>query len=292
MRGTMFCACSIDLHARRRFTDLRRGGGVYCGAPGKLHKQELSFDLIANPWFWVAAVFGVILTGISKGGLGGGAAGIAVPLMALVIPPAQGAAIMLPILCVMDLAGIKAYLGKWDRRILRVIVPAGLVGTLIGTFTFRHLNDSWIRILLGVIALGFLAYSLVPRGRPPAPPSDRQGGFWAMVSGFTSFVSHAGGPPLMVYLLPQKMEKEAFIATSLVFFAAMNYSKILPYFWLGLFDPRNLATSLALMAPGVAGIYLGVWLQSRISVTGFYRIIYTLMFLTGTKLLYDGITGL
>lgn len=252
----------------------------------------MALDLIANPWFWVAAVFGVVLTGISKGGLGGGAAGVAVPLMAIVIPPAQGAAIMLPILCVMDLAGMRAYLGKWDRRVLRIIVPAGLVGTLVGTLTFRHLNDSWIRILLGVIALGFLAYTFAPRSRPPARPSDRQGSFWAMLSGFTSFVSHAGGPPLMVYLLPQKLEKAAFIGTSLVFFAAMNYSKILPYLWLGLFDARNVATSLALIPVGIAGIYLGVAMQKRISPVAFYRIIYTLMFLTGTKLLYDGITGL
>lgn len=252
----------------------------------------MSFEPIASAGFWLAALAGVVLTGISKGGLGGGAAGVATPLMALVISPAQGAAIMLPILCVMDLAGIRAYFGKWDRRVLRIIVPAGLAGTVIGTLTFRHLDDSWMRILLGVIALGFVAYSLAPRARPPAVPSDRQGSFWAMVSGFTSFVSHAGGPPLMVYLLPQKLDKAAFIATSLVFFAAMNYSKILPYYWLGLLETRNLATSVLLIPAGIAGIYLGIWLQRRISVAGFYRTIYTLMFLTGAKLLYDGVRGL
>ena len=238
------------------------------------------------------AIPAVILTGISKGGLGGGAGGAATPLMALVIAPAQAAAIMLPVLCVMDLAGIRAYIGRWDRRIMRIIIPAGLVGSAIGTVTFHWLDDNLIRILLGAIALGFLAYNFKPRAAAPAPPSDRQGWFWGTLSGLTSFVAHAGGPPIMVYLLPQRLEKAVFVGTSLVFFASMNYAKILPYLWLGLFDLRNLATSLVLIPVGVAGTYAGVWLQKRLNPVHFYRIVYVLLFVSGCKLLYDGATGL
>jgi uncharacterized protein len=233
-----------------------------------------------------------VLAGISKGGLGGAAGGVSTPLMALVVPPAQSAAIMLPILCVMDIAGIKAYLGRWDRRVMRVILPAGLLGCLIGAFTFREMKDDWIRVLLGVIALGFLAWSVAPRRAPARRPSDAEGWFWCTLSGFTSFVTHVGSPPLLVYVLPQKLDKTAFVATLLVFFAAMNYFKIAPYFWLGLLDTRNLATSLLLIPVGVAGTYLGVWLQTRIDPRIFYRIVYALLFATGAKLLYDGVTGL
>ena len=208
------------------------------------------------------------------------------------IAPVQAAAILLPVLCVMDLAGIKAYIGRWDGRIMRIIIPAGLIGCGIGTVSFRWLDDNLIRILLGVIALGFLAYRLEPRAAAAAPPSDRQGGFWATLAGLTSFVAHAGGPPLMVYLLPQRLDKAVFVGTSLVFFASMNYAKIVPYLWLGLFDLRNLATSLVLIPIGVAGTYFGVWLQKRLNPVHFYRIVYLLLFVSGSKLLYDGLTGL
>jgi len=97
---------------------------------------------------------------------------------------------------------------------------------------------------------------------------------------------------MLVYLLPQKLDKAVFVATSVVFFGAMNYAKIVPYLWLGLFDLRNLATSMLLIPVGVAGTYLGVWLQTRINTLWFYRIVYTLFFFTGTKLLYDGLTRL
>ena len=72
----------------------------------------------------------------------------------------------------------------------------------------------------------------------------------------------------------------------------MNYAKIVPYLWLGLFDPRNLATSLVLVPVGVAGTYFGVWLQKRLNPIVFYRIVYLLLFVSGSKLLYDGLAGL
>jgi len=249
--------------------------------------------LIADPWFWLVATIAVLLTGISKGGFGGGVGGFGVPIMALVIAPPQAAAIMLPILCVMDLTGFQAYWRKWDKRVMKVIIPAGLLGTLAGTLTFSRLNNDWIRVLLGLIALGFLAYNLMKKpGVERKQLSDAHGWFWASISGFTSFVAHAGGPPLSVYLLVQRLDKTAFVATSLIFFGSMNYAKLVPYWWLDLFDSRNLLTSLALIPLGIAGTRLGVWLHTRINPTLFFRIVYLAFFLTGTKLLWDGVRGL
>lgn len=248
--------------------------------------------MIPDPWFWALAIPAVALTGISKGGFGGGAA-VATPLMALTIPPAQAAAIMLPVLCLMDIAGLRAYLWRWDRRVVRILVPAGLLGTGIGALTIRAMNDDWIRILLGSVALGFLAWTLYPKKSiSMSKPGTAAGWFWGSLSGFTSFITHAGSPPVMVYLLPQKLEKEAFVATSLIYFCTLNYAKILPYLGLSLIDAQVLATAALLVPVGVAGTYAGLWLQRRIDVRWFYRLIYTLLFLTGSKLLYDGITGL
>ncbi len=59
-------------------------------------------NVVVDPWFYIAAVPAVLLYGIGKGGLGGALGIIAVPLMALIIAPTQAAAILLPILLVMD----------------------------------------------------------------------------------------------------------------------------------------------------------------------------------------------
>lgn len=247
--------------------------------------------MITDPWFWALAIPAVALTGIGKGGLGGGVP-VATPVMALVIPPAQAAAITLPVLCVMDIAGVRAYLWRWDRRIVRILVPAGIAGVCLGALTISMMNDDWIRILLGSIALGVLAWTFFPKKAALKKPGDAMGWLSGMLSGFAGFITHAGSPPVMAYLLPQKLEKETFVATSLIFFFTLNYGKIVPYLWLGLFDARVLATAAVLVPAGIAGIYAGMWLQRRIDIRWFYRLLYALLLFTGTKLLYDGITGL
>ena len=87
-----------------------------------------------------------MLTGISKGGFGGGAGGAATPLLAMVIPPAQGAAIMLPVLCVMDVFGIRAYLWRWDARLVRITVSAGLIGCAAGALAKKPADRKSTRL--------------------------------------------------------------------------------------------------------------------------------------------------
>jgi uncharacterized membrane protein YfcA len=248
----------------------------------------LSAALIDNPWFYAAAIPAIALTGVAKGGFGGGIGSFAVPLIALTISPARAAAIMLPILMLMDAVGLYAYRGQWDRRIMRVILPAGLVGILIGWMTFRILPDHWIRILLGVISLAFVISGLRSSTKVAAPSGDAHGRFWATVSGFTSFVTHAGGPPINFYLLRQQLDQALFAGTTIVFFAIINAAKVVPYLALGLFDATNLATSAVLAPAAAAGIGLGILLRKHISRTVFFRIVYGFVFATGCKLLYDG----
>ncbi|MCZ7564471.1 MAG: sulfite exporter TauE/SafE family protein [Burkholderiales bacterium] len=246
-------------------------------------------SLIDNPWFYAAAIPAVALSGIAKGAFGGGMGGFAVPLLALTVAPTQAAAIMLPILMLMDALGLYAYWGKWDKRVMRVILPAGLFGVVLGWLTFRFLADYWLRILLGVISIGFVLYSVLPHTPRLTRPSDAKGRFWAALAGLTSFIAHAGGPPLNVYVLPLRLETLPFAATFLVFFAAVNAAKVLPYLALGLFDATNVATSAVLAPAGALGIWLGIWLRTRLSRAAFFRIIYAAMFATGCKLLYDGL---
>lgn len=244
--------------------------------------------MITDPLFYLSAVPAILIVGISKGGFGGGLGLLAVPLMSLTISPAQAAAIMLPILCLMDLVGLWSFRGQGERSLLKVLIPAALLGIIIGAFTFRYLSDQNLKFIVGGIAVLFtLNYWLRPARPEPAQPSLRRGGFWGIITGFTSFSVHAGGPPLNIYLLPLKLEKSVYIGTTVIMFAAINYLKLIPYAMLGQFSAANLSTAavLALLAP--VGVRLGYWMHHRISERWFYRICFVLLFLTGSKLLYD-----
>lgn len=233
----------------------------------------------------------VVLAGISKGGLGGGGLAVmAVPLMSLIIPPPQAAAIMLPLLCAMDAMGIWVYRRAWSRPALKILIPAAVVGIAMGALLFRIMNAEVIRLLVAAVALSFSLNWLLNRGRlrPAAASNAVKGGFWGALAGFTSFVAHAGGPPLNVYLIPLRLEKTVYISTCVVFFAVVNLVKIPPYYWLGQFTNENLLTAAALLPMVPVGMGIGIWAQKRVNERVFYGICYAALIVTGLKLLYDG----
>lgn len=248
---------------------------------------------VAEPLFYFAAVPAVLLAGISKGGFGGGLGILAVPLMALFVSPVQAAAIMLPILCLMDIFGLRAYRNAWDRANIAIMLPGALVGILIGTLSFRYLDESLMRLLIGALAIGFtLHHFLLRAAAGPAGPRRLVGTLAAALAGFTSFVAHAGGPPVQFFLLPQRLDKTLYVGTTVVFFFVVNYVKLLPYGWLGQLSADNLATSLVLAPLAPLGIWLGVRLHRPVGHALFYRICYGMLFVTGLKLLWDGLQPL
>lgn len=248
-----------------------------------------SLPLIADPLFWVLALPAVLLMGLSKSGFATGFGALAVPLMALAVPVPQAAAVMMPLLLAMDLATLQQLFRHPDRRLLRLLLPWGLAGTLIGWIAFGMLSAAAVSALTGALALVFVAQQVLHRRAAARAAPDGVGRLCAAVSGFTSFITHAGAPPMLAYLLPQRLPPLVFSATMAVFFASLNASKWVPYALLGLLDPSNMLSALLLLPLAPLGVWIGVGLTHRIAPTWFYRIAWTGMTLTGAKLLWDGL---
>ena len=246
--------------------------------------------MITDPTFYVIAVPAVLMLGLAKSGFASGFGSLATPLLALTVPVPQAAAIMLPLLLVMDAFNMKELFAQRDRQLVRLLLPAGLVGIGLGTALFGVLSDKAVSGVVGALTLLFLVQRLVfPPRAEGAPPSRPLGFVLGAASGFTSFVAHAGGPPVAAYVLPLKLAPMVASATMAVFFATINVAKWVPYAWLGLIDLRNMSTSLVLMPLAPLGVWLGVWLVRRVSSDLFYRLAYVGMFLAGAKLLWDGL---
>lgn len=250
--------------------------------------------MIDDPLFYMLAIPAVLIVGISKGGMGGGLGILAVPIMSLSIPPFQAAAIMLPILCVMDLIGLWGFRGQYDKTNLKILLPAAVLGIILGALSFRSLTEENIKLMIGLIATLFtLNYGWQKIYRKPEKITQAdtvKGSFWGALAGFTSFSVHAGGPPMNIYMLPQKLDKTLFVGTTIIFFAVVNFTKLVPYVWLGLLDNTNLMTSLMLLIFAPIGVYFGMYLHKRISDFWFYLICYSLLFLTGVKLIVEGLS--
>ena len=246
--------------------------------------------MITDAAFYAAAVPAVLLVGISKSGFGGGFGALAVPMLAMVVPVPQAAAILLPVLVLADLLGLRALLQERDRDLVRLLLPAGLVGIVIGTLGFGLLPASTVAGVVGAITLVFLGLRTLFPAKADAPPPPRWlGRVLAAMSGFTSFVAHAGSPPLAFYVMPLRLPPLTFTATMAVFFAAINAAKWLPYAWLGLIDARNMLTSAVLLPLVPVGVWLGLRIVRRVSPVLFYRLFNLGLLLTGCKLLFDAV---
>lgn len=245
--------------------------------------------MITDPQFYFWAIAAVLLVGLAKSGFLSGFGAVATPLMAMAVPVPQAAAIMLPLLCVMDLVSLQQMWQDRDRSLLRLLLPAGLLGIVLGTLLFTLVSAAVVSLVVGVLTLLFLLLRVLRRpGAAQAVPAPRWGFALGVVSGFTSFVAHAGGPPVSAYVLPMRLDPIRVTATMAVFFSVINFAKWGPYAALGLFDARNLWTSLILAPLAPLGVWVGVWLTRRMAARWFYRVAYMGMAAAGGKLLWDG----
>ena len=260
-------------------------------ASKKSAATRATLSLIPDPAFYAVAIPAAVLVGIGKSGVAGGFGILAVPMIALVMPVPQAAAIVLPLLTVGDLFGLAALIKERDRALLWILLPAGLAGTVVGFLLFGVLSPKTVSAVLGVMTLLFLAQRLL--SRPGAQARTVPRWFTAiagLMSGITSFVAHAGGPPIVIALLPMRLAPAVFAATTTVFFTTLNASKWLPYAWLGLIDATNMLSALALAPFAVLGVWLGVKLLRRLPALWFYRLVSAGLLITGIKLTWDGLS--
>jgi len=244
--------------------------------------------------FFLLAIPAVIFAGISKSGFGSGAAFIAAPLMALIVDAALAVGLMLPLLMLIDAATLKPYWKQWSWPDARLLILGAAPGVAIGALFWRSADDDVLRIFLGVISLAFVAFQLARAQnliRIPDRPFPSGVGFFAgVVGGFTSFVSHAGGPPVAVYLLARGMKKTTYQATTVITFWAVNIFKAIPYAILGIFTSQTLIAGLYLAPAALFGAWLGVIAHRVIPERLFFMITYVLLATTGTKLIFDALT--
>lgn len=258
--------------------------------------------------FYIATAVGVVLMGISKSGFGAGIGFLAVPLIASQSNVNTALALLLPILVATDLMGLRLYLKHFDKAMMKIIIPAGLMGTVLGILFFKQITPAVLSISIGTFTLLFLIQRLwlankqrsksiagqtiektTQHSSKLTPKTKWAGRLFAMISGFTSFIAHNGGPPMTAFLIPRKMDPMIYTATLGVFFTAINFSKWIPYGYLGLLDFKGMAIALVFLPLVPIGVYLGFYAARKIPQATYYKIVYVAMFFGGMKMIWDGL---
>ena len=253
--------------------------------------------IITDPWFYVLAVPAVIALGLSKGGFAG-MGQMATPMLALVMPPLEAAAIMLPIMIVQDGTAVWVYRGDWSRRIYMIFVPGAVIGVGLGWLLAAHISEATVRVATGAATITFVLYTWIGPKKVADEVADdigRKKGasapaglFWGALSGFASIIAQAGGPPFQIWVLPQNLKKMTYVGTIAMVFATLNWLKVGPYIALGQFSTKGLGTSLALLPLAIAANLFGFWLVRVTPTAIFYKVTLILLFVISLELVRGG----
>jgi uncharacterized membrane protein YfcA len=279
--------CKTGLHKQgwQSAGSLRRQGG----------QESRPLTIITDPLFYLLAVPAVIALGISKGGFAG-VGQMATPMLALVMPPLEAAAIMLPIMIVQDAVAVAVYRKDYNAHILAIVLPGAVVGVACGWLLAAHISNASVRIFTGGATIAFVLYNWLGPKRIADDVVKDVGGasvplglFCGMLSGFSSTIAQAGGPPYQIYVLAQKLPKMTFVGTTAIAFASVNWMKVVPYFALGQFSTKGLGTSLVLLPLAIATNVLGFWLVRVTPQELFYRVTYIVMFIISVELVREGV---
>ncbi len=241
--------------------------------------------------FWVVAVVAAILVGMGKGGLP--VVGmLGVPVLSLVISPVAAAGLLLPVYVVSDMFGLYAYRAAFDRRVVAILAAGATAGVGIGWATASVVPEAVVTVLVGLIGAVF-ALNLLIRPHLPAARTAQvaPGLFWGVLTGFTSFVSHAGAPPFQVYVQPLGLAKAVFAGTTTVLFAYVNVIKLVPYFALGQINLGSLQIAAVLAMPAAAAVFAGVRLVKVLPEALFFRLVTWALLAISVKLIWDGLAG-
>jgi len=113
-----------------------------------------------------------------------------------------------------------------------------------------------------------------------------------VLAGFSSFCAHSGGTPTGIYLLPLRLKKEIYVGTRVVFFMFLNLIKLPFYINLSLLDFESLKQSVMFFPASLLGIFVGYQILKKVEEKLFYNIIYSLILISSSKLIFDFLSKL
>jgi len=242
------------------------------------------------------ATIGVLFVGFSKAGFGGGLGMLTTPICVLAFcangkPPAFAIGTLLPLLCAGDAFSIYHYWGKWEPKNLKYLLPGVVVGVVIGVRLIGKFSNRQFNIAIGVLAVLFVLFQVlkdrVYRAEGAFSPSHKTGVPFGVGAGITSTFAHGAGPLVSLFLIPQKMAKEFYVGTSVLVFTWINWIKLPFFVHQRIITGETLMTGLYYFPLVPMGVWLGIWLNRKISERFFLKAVYVITFLSGLQLIFN-----
>lgn len=235
-------------------------------------------------FFLCAAFIGIGKAGVKGMGM------LVVPLMAAIFGGRASAGLVLPMLCFADIFAVSYYNRHAEWKYIKRLLPAALIGVLIGVVVGYYVDDGVFTNLISIIIIGSLLLMLI---QERMVISQRIVGSWGMGStfgllgGFSTMIGNAAGPVIATYFLATKIPKNAFIGTAAWFYLIVNLVKVpMHVFIWGSINWESFKLNLMAIPAIGLGILIGVNIVKLIPEKAFRYFVMVMTFLVSLKLLF------
>ena len=238
----------------------------------------------------------MLFIGFSKAGFGGGLGMLTTPICVLAFTakdkgPSFAVGVLLPLLCIGDAFSIYHYWGKLERKNLKYLLPGVVVGVVIGVRLMGRFSNRELNLAIGLLAVSFVVFAVVKerifRAEGAFSPSHKTGVPFGIGAGITSTFAHGAGPLVSLFLIPQRMPKEIYVGTSVLVFTWINWIKMPFFIAQGIITRETLLMGLYYLPLVPIGVWLGLWLNHKVSERLFLKLVYVITFVTGLQLIFN-----
>jgi uncharacterized membrane protein YfcA len=231
-------------------------------------------------WTFAFAAAVTSICAVVRGYSGFGMGLMIIPLLSLVLAPADAVVIVLIFGVTVALRQLPGLWTHIDWRGLRLLMPVAIVTTPIGTWLLGLASPSALRFGLSLTVIAVAILFLLGFRLPGAPTRATIVATGAL-AGVMNGVAGLSGPPLVFLYLTRADSLSVGRATLIAFFFVTDAAALV-FAWIGGLIQRETATTAALLVPFLlAGVFFGERAFRGASPERFRQVVLWLLILTG-----------
>jgi len=235
---------------------------------------------------WLLILLASFIIGLTKAGLKG-VDMLSVTLMAIVFGSKASTGIVLPLLCLADIAAVAYYNRHAEWKHFKKLTPWMVVGIVLGVYLGRDMDEAIFRKIMAIIILLTIVIALVMEYRksqevPRHPLFVVSTG---LAAGFTTMIGNLAGAFSNLYFLAMRVDKNSFIGTAAWIFLIINLFKfpLQVFFWKNI-TVQSLKIDAMLVPTLAIGFVTGIFIVGKIKDEQ-YRKVVLILTLAGSILM-------
>jgi len=213
---------------------------------------------------------------------------IGVPLLALIMPLDLIVPMLVVFSLVLNILVYSKIQGHVNKRQIIILIICGLVSIPIGIYGLSVVDDSIIKLIAGIIII--ISASAMQFGfKITFKKQDIAYGLTGFLSGILNGASSLSGPPVILLLSNEGVDKNNFRKTLATYFMTLNLFSIPMFLMSGFLTGEVVVNSLKLSPALFIGTLLGIKLGNKIPDGVFRKITLVLIFVMGVMTLISGL---